>query len=548
MTQKCGQIAHEKCNNSGFDTFLVLVRKILRCSNQNLRRRPFLKKISTILLDFSGNDAIFFAICDGGVRYISSLTNSSSPVFKYEYEEKKNHLLEVIAKSPPCAINFTDLYSEKPLLVSSEVQQFCCDFFPDTHSGSLIIMPIWVDENTYGVMLQTHSEPGYLKIEEERFCKEFALTLGMAIADRRVQYAFRERVKEVTCLYKIARIIDQSQLTHSEKLQEIVSVLPMSWHYADLAVAQIIVDKECYKTPGFDQGVHTQYADIVVRGSKRGSLEVSYTAELSELGPNIFLKEEVTLLDEVARQIVCIIEKEDDSRERQHCQAQLLHADRLARIGQLAAGVAHELNEPLNSILGFAQLAQKNPSDTEQLLSDLDRIVKASLYARDIVRKLLVFSRQVPAKKSLSNLNFIVEESLQILKGRCAREGIEVIYRFSEIPPIVLLDPAQMKQVLVNLAVNATHAMPDGGKLTVQTSVEGSWVYLVVKDTGIGIKDTIKDKIFLPFFTTKDLHEGTGLGLSVVHGIVTAHKGQISVDSKPGTYTRFEVRLPIGEK
>ena len=122
-----------------------------------------------------------------------------------------------------------------------------------------------------------------------------------------------------------------------------------------------------------------------------------------------------------------------------------------------------------------------------------------------------------------------------------------MVHLLSSDLPGVTADPAQMTQVLVNIAVNAMQAMPNGGKLTIQTKASDKFVYLIVGDTGVGIKENVMKKIFLPFFTTKDIGRGTGLGLPVVHGIVTSHGGSINVDSKVGQGTRFEIQLPIAE-
>jgi len=233
--------------------------------------------------------------------------------------------------------------------------------------------------------------------------------------------------------------------------------------------------------------------------------------------------------------------------ERVLLQDQLRHADRLATIGQLAAGVAHELNEPLGNILGFAQLAQKGPDLPDSTARDVDKIIGASLYAREIIKKLMVFSRQMPAQKFFVNLNSVVEDGLYFFEARCSKAGIDLVRRLATNLPDIRADSGQLNQVLVNLVVNSIQAMPKGGTLTVETRAEGNYLFLVVADTGRGMNDTVKDQIFIPFFTTKDVDEGTGLGLAVVHGIVTSHRGSIAVESKVGAGTRFEIRLPVTE-
>jgi signal transduction histidine kinase len=222
-----------------------------------------------------------------------------------------------------------------------------------------------------------------------------------------------------------------------------------------------------------------------------------------------------------------------------------MHADRLATIGQLAAGVAHELNEPLSNILGFSQLIKKCPGLPDQAQQDIEKTIIASLHAREIVKKLMLFARRMPPHKIQVNLNQLVEEGLYFLESRCTKEGIELVQALSPDLPEIIADPAQLTQVLVNLTVNAVQAMPQGGKLTVSTYVKEGYISLVVEDNGTGMSEEVKKNIFIPFFTTKDVHQGTGLGLPVVHGIVSSHGGSIKVESQLGSGSRFEVKLPL---
>jgi signal transduction histidine kinase len=146
------------------------------------------------------------------------------------------------------------------------------------------------------------------------------------------------------------------------------------------------------------------------------------------------------------------------------------------------------------------------------------------------------------------NLNQLVEEVLNFFKSRCAQEGVELICSLSPNLPGVDADLSQLNQVVINLIVNALQAMPQGGDLKIQTSCEGNHVLLIVEDTGIGMSDEVLEKIFTPFFTTKEVGQGTGLGLPVVHGIITSHGGSVSVKSKMGRGTRFEIQLPAAKE
>jgi signal transduction histidine kinase len=250
------------------------------------------------------------------------------------------------------------------------------------------------------------------------------------------------------------------------------------------------------------------------------------------------------LIDTVAQQIAYLVRRRRAEADRRQLSEQLRHADRLATIGQLSAGVAHELNEPLGGILGFAQLMRKSPGLDSQLDRDLGRIEAAALHARGVVRKLMLFARQTPPGRDDVDLNRVVQEGLALLESRCAEAGIEVIRRLDPALPSISADYGQLHQILVNLAVNALQAMPSGGELTVETRSAGDHVRLIVSDTGHGMTEEVRRQVFDPFFTTKDVGEGTGLGLAVVHGIVSAHGGRIELESTVGKGSRFEVRLP----
>jgi two-component system NtrC family sensor kinase len=359
--------------------------------------------------------------------------------------------------------------------------------------------------------------------------------------------ALRERVKELTCLYGISQIAGQPDISLKEILQGIVELLPPAWQYPEITSARIIFDGDPYTSPVFHNGNYRQTADIIVAGVSRGTIEMVYAEEMPQADEGPFLKEERNLINAVAKQIAMIIERKEAEEDKLKLHAQLRHADRLATIGMLAAGVAHELNEPLGNILGFAQLSKKCPGIPASAKSDIDKIESASLQAREIIKKLLVFARQRPPKKTLINLNQVVQDSFYFFSARCAKEGIELVQALSPNLPKIVADPALLNQVLVNLVVNASQSMSGagGGTITVKTRTDKHNIYLTVEDTGPGISKDILEKIFVPFFTTKDVGEGTGLGLPVVHGIVTSHGGTIDVDSRVGYGTRFEIRLPV---
>jgi signal transduction histidine kinase len=271
---------------------------------------------------------------------------------------------------------------------------------------------------------------------------------------------------------------------------------------------------------------------------------VGVTSTSASDGQEPFLPEERNLLKNVARQLSASITRREGARRQELLEQQLLHADRLATIGQFAAGAAHEINEPLSSVLGFAQLALKAPGTPQAIVEDLREIVAASLRAREIVKRLLLFARQAPIERSTVDVNELVEETLFLLEVAGDRPGIRFMRKLSPGLPAIAADPVQVRQVLVNLTVNAMQAIAAEGTITVESRAEGQHVVVSVSDNGAGMSPEVRKRVFDPFFTTKEPGEGTGLGLSVVHGIVTSHGGTVLVESNEGEGSRFTVRLP----
>ena len=355
-----------------------------------------------------------------------------------------------------------------------------------------------------------------------------------------------ERVKELTCLYDIARIAADTTLSVEELLAGIVHILPMAWQYPDDACAKIAFDNRIHSNPNYPLFVRRQRSAITINGERRGYIEVAYLKKQGAKNRNPFLEEEQTLLDTVAREVAAMIRRRETEHDKLKLEDQLRHADRLATIGQLAASVAHELNEPLGHILGFAELVQKCPDLPVQARADVEKILGTSLHAREIVKQLLIFSRHACGQKTKADLSKIIRQGLTFLESRCVSEGIKIKCNLCPHLPEIDADPAQISQVFVCLMVNAIQAMPRGGTISIRTRRERDKVSIIIEDTGTGMTEDVLQKIFTPFFTTKDVGIGTGLGLPVVHGILTAHGGTIKIDSQVGTGTKCRIKLPAG--
>ncbi|HKY53669.1 MAG TPA: GAF domain-containing protein, partial [Anaerolineales bacterium] len=227
----------------------------------------------------------------------------------------------------------------------------------------------------------------------------------------------------------------------------------------------------------------------------------------------------------------------------------LIQAAKLAAVGEMAAGIAHELNNPLTSVTGFAELVLEEMPEGSESRKDLETVMREALRARDVVRRLLDFARQSESTRARASLNEVVEDVVALSKHLIHTSGIELKIHLEKDLPWVLMDANQMKQVLINLVHNALQAMPDGGEMEIKTSNASrhnrDWITVSVQDTGVGITPLEQSRIFEPFYTTKGNQGGTGLGLSVTYGIITDHGGQIDVVSQPGAGAKFTVWLPL---
>lgn len=357
----------------------------------------------------------------------------------------------------------------------------------------------------------------------------------------RERFTLLERNKELSCLYSLSQLMGEIHRSMDDLLNQVVELLPAAFQNPEMTYARLRLGHKIFQTPGFEESGHMLKSDLVVNNEKRGSLSVAVRDDAARPG---FLEDECDLFTTVVQQVVILVSKRETRLAKQELERQLRQSDRLAKIGQFSAGVAHEINEPLANILGFAELALQTPNLPTQVATDLNNIVESSLHAREIIRKLMFFGRQLPPQPTFIDFNETVEQALRITESGARRNDIEIVRDFDRTLPKILADPQHMKQVVVNLVVNAIQAMVNGGTVTIRTINHESDAYLVVEDTGPGMTPDVLKMIFTPFFTTKDVDKGSGLGLSVIHGIVKAHGGFIQVESSPEEGTRVEVGFP----
>ena len=245
-----------------------------------------------------------------------------------------------------------------------------------------------------------------------------------------------------------------------------------------------------------------------------------------------------------------ITERNQAEKEKKELEDKAQVASRLAAIGEMAAGVAHEINNPLTGVLGFSQMLLEKENVPEDIKADLKLIADGSQRVADIVKRLLTFARQTKPIRALANINELIDNTLKLREYVLKTSNIEVITRFDKELPLSVVDPGQMQQVFLNLIVNAEQAMTKAngkGTLTITTEKNGNFICISFLDDGPGITRENLKHLFEPFFTTKEPGEGTGLGLSLSRSIVLEHGGRIHVESKSGHGANFIVEIPIIE-
>jgi PAS domain S-box-containing protein len=238
-------------------------------------------------------------------------------------------------------------------------------------------------------------------------------------------------------------------------------------------------------------------------------------------------------------------------KEKRELEDKAQVASRLAAVGEMAAGIAHEINNPLTGVLGFSQMLMEKENVPEEIKGDLKLIADGSRRVADIVKRLLTFARQTKPKKELTNINDLLNNTLKLREYVLNTANIKTITRFDSDLPWTVVDPGQMQQVFLNLIVNAEQAMRKAygtGTLSISTEKKGNNIRVLFQDDGPGISKENLKRLFEPFFTTKEVGEGTGLGLSLSRSIVLDHGGDISVESEFGHGAAFTVEIPIVEE
>lgn len=365
---------------------------------------------------------------------------------------------------------------------------------------------------------------------------------------RRLLNELMERNKKITCLYSVGRAIAATK-SDDELFEALVQLIRPACYKPETARARITYDTKQFSEAGVTETPWSISSDIIVTGRKRGAIDVFYMEARDQAEARQFLREDRDLIEAIAQTI-------GETEERRYAEAQVIQSSKLASVGELAGGVAHEINNPINGIINCADILLRSvPEGTKErqfvelVRSEADRVAV-------IVRNLLTFSRQEREEHSQARLMDIVNVVLSLSRKSIAKAHIDLNVDVPEDLPKVRCRSERIQQVLMNLIINAIHALDerypgadDNKRLFIRggvvTNGRKRLMRLTVEDWGTGIEPIHLDRLFDPFFTTKGRDKGTGLGLSVSDGIIKEHGGTLSVESELGSYTRFHVDLPL---
>lgn len=352
----------------------------------------------------------------------------------------------------------------------------------------------------------------------------------------------KERIKELTCLYEISKTISQSHSIEKKVLKKIILSIKNAWKFNNDAIVELHIAGYYLTTSKVPRKTVFQICTINTAYSNSEYIKVHYPQE--KYTQDEFLEDEQKLLNTAAVEIGNYIEKFQILERKQSLRRTIERMDRLSTLGEMTAGIAHELNNPLGNILGYAELIKLSNNDPE-IDSDISTIIKSTIYTREVVKKLMFFASEMPHQAKLEEIKPIATFALSFLKQNFQKKDIKSELIIKDDYLTAKVDSVQITQVFFNLLINAIYASPPKSIIKTIIDNDSDYLYIIVQDEGHGIADEIKDKIFEPFFTTKKINTGSGLGLSVVHGIVKSHNGEITVTDNLPQGAVFTIKIPI---
>lgn len=349
----------------------------------------------------------------------------------------------------------------------------------------------------------------------------------------------KERIKELSCLYSISSIFSAHADTVEATLSKILPIIRKAWLHPEKAVVEINCNNALLLSHKLPKETVFLICPLETDNGSHQYIKVHYPA--NSFTEAHFLEEEKQLLQKIASEITTFLNIQQAKEKERLLNQRVERTDRLAILGEITAGIAHELNTPLANILGYAELLEAQTSRKE----DVNKIIKSALYAREVVKKLMFFTCEMPQNRTITRVKPLVEEALTFLGPTLKKAGIHCELQFENEQLALKIDRVQFIQVLFNLMINAIYASPEDSVIKVSAFTENQRFALEIADQGHGIPENIHAKIFEPFFTTKPPGQGSGLGLSVVHGIVKSHQGDITIHPNSPKGTIFRISFPI---
>ncbi len=467
-----------------------------------------------------------------------------------------------------------------------------------TGCRGLFCLPLMVREQNVGLILVGTTSPLPSFWLDQEFLGALGKTIGLAVDHSRLYQRMEERLRASQALYEVGRA-----LTSTLDLDALLNLIVRSavdtigkakngvLHLLDEETNELRPKALSFATPGLPDvagrsrmkpgqgvaGIALQLGQVVNvpdvskderfirvgQGRSFASMLVAPllvgerrigTLSIDSDEPFAFTPDDERLLMTLASQAATAIEQarlvkdlQQSLEELRTTQAQLIQSEKLSAIGQLIAGVAHELNNPLTAIMGYAQLLQLSDEVSEGVLRDLNKIYLQAQRAAKIVQNLLTFARQHKGERQLVNINEVLERTLELRAYQLRVDNVELSVNLAEEELLVLADPNQLQQVFLNLINNAQDAIAETrrrGHLVVSTQQVADKVQIRFSDDGPGLLPQVRQHLFEPFFTTKEVGKGTGLGLSICFGIVSQHGGRIWAEDTAGGGATFVVELP----
>ncbi|WP_417887030.1 sensor histidine kinase [Zunongwangia sp.] len=352
----------------------------------------------------------------------------------------------------------------------------------------------------------------------------------------------KERVKELSCLYSISNVFRKQTGNIKEALSEVCQITKKAWRHPESAIVQLQFNTISLLTSPIPSSKIEQQSFINDSNGNTGTISVFYNAE--EFKQSDFLVEEQQLLDQIAIEISDFLERQAIKNREELLRKKAESNHRLSVLGEITAGIAHELNTPLGNILGFAELIQSS-SQENQTKDDIEKIIKASIYSREIVKKLMFFACEMPHNRALVSVKPIIDQALALLAPNLKKAQIDCEFIIDNPELKLPIDMVQFTQVIFNLVINAIYVSEPNTKIEIIVKTNHQEMIMEVYDEGPGIPQELKKKIFNPFFSTKPVGEGSGLGLSVVHGIIKAHQGEICIFDNNPKGSIFQIIIPL---